>query len=63
MATEFFGAAVNSTAEKATEILGAMKMIEPADIADAVVYILSTPPHVQVIQFILFWFATNKFKM
>lgn len=48
VATEFFGAAVNSTAEKATEILGAMRMIEPVDIADAVVYILSTPPHVQV---------------
>ena len=48
MVTEFFGAAVHSSAEKAAEILGAIRMIDPADIADAVVYILRTPPHVQV---------------
>lgn len=49
--TEFFTAAAHGNPEgtkRIDELFATMKPIDPVDIADAVVYILSTPPHVQV---------------
>ncbi|KAI9560320.1 hypothetical protein GHT06_014337 [Daphnia sinensis] len=49
--TDFFVNALHSTSSNAqsiTDLFTTMKPIEPVDVADSVVYILSTPPHVQV---------------
>jgi NADP-dependent 3-hydroxy acid dehydrogenase YdfG len=51
VATDFFTNALhsdNTSAQNITELFTTMKPIEPVDVADAVIYILSTPAHVQV---------------
>lgn len=51
VATDFFVNALHSTSSNAksvTDLFSTMKPIDPVDVADSVVYILSTPPHVQV---------------
>ena len=70
MATDFFVNALHSdssNAQNVTELFTTMKPIEPVDVADAVVYILSTPAHVQVRTFFFLmkrltkYYPTNRF--
>ena len=48
---------VNSsfTAEESRAILSSLKAIQPSDIADSVVYILSAPQHVQVRNIMIYY--------
>jgi short-subunit dehydrogenase len=47
--TEFIYVASHGSQESAKSVYSSMKCIQPRDIAETVVYILSTPGHVQVI--------------
>ncbi|KAL6470897.1 hypothetical protein MHYP_G00195470 [Metynnis hypsauchen] len=46
--TEFGYRFCKSNPEKAAEMYGMMKCLQSEDVADAVIYVLSAPPHVQI---------------
>ena len=46
--TQFMFNATQGDAEKARVAYSSLKSLEAGDVADAVLYVLSTPPHVQV---------------
>lgn len=48
-ATEFFSAnALDTQDQQFASFLSTLPMLQADDVADAVLYVLSTPPHVQV---------------